>query len=136
MFDLENRRVAVVYLAYPGDTGLSRPGFIRVFWEYRSTFLYHVRHALKVLVQFFFCINNVLAKRKTHPSETTRHTLTRLRVSSINNKHQISPLQRMPQKNDEAQVVIALQAVQNDPKLSARAAGETNSGLRPLSKAT
>ena len=30
----------------------------------------------------------------------------------------------MPQKNDESQVVLALQAMQNDPKLSARAAGK------------
>jgi hypothetical protein len=30
----------------------------------------------------------------------------------------------MPQKNDESQVILALQAMQNDPKLSARAAGQ------------
>ncbi len=30
----------------------------------------------------------------------------------------------MPPKNDEAQVLLALQAIQNDPKLSARAAGK------------
>ena len=29
----------------------------------------------------------------------------------------------MPQKNDERRVILALQAMQNDPKLSARAAG-------------
>ena len=29
----------------------------------------------------------------------------------------------MPQKNDESQIILALQAMQNDPKLSARAAG-------------
>ena len=39
-------------------------------------------------------------------------------------KHQIPPQQKMPQKNDESQVVLALQAMQNDPKLSARAAGK------------
>jgi hypothetical protein len=30
----------------------------------------------------------------------------------------------MPQKNDESQIVLALQAMQNDPKLSVRAAGK------------
>ncbi len=30
----------------------------------------------------------------------------------------------MPPKNDEAQVLLALQALQSDPKLSARAAGK------------
>jgi hypothetical protein len=33
----------------------------------------------------------------------------------------------MPQKNDEAQVILALQAMQNNPKLSARAAGKVYS---------
>ena len=30
----------------------------------------------------------------------------------------------MPQKNDESQIVLALRAMQNNPKLSARAAGK------------
>jgi hypothetical protein len=30
----------------------------------------------------------------------------------------------MPQKNDESQFILALRAMQNNPKLSARAAGK------------
>ena len=33
----------------------------------------------------------------------------------------------MPQKKDESQVILALEAMQNNPKLSARAAGEVYS---------
>ena len=39
-------------------------------------------------------------------------------------KHYISPPQIMPQKHDESRIILALQAMQNDPKLSARAAGK------------
>ena len=39
----------------------------------------------------------------------------------------------MPQKNDESQVILALQAMQNDPKLSARAAGKKHDTTTQLS---
>ena len=56
----------------------------------------------------------------SQPSEC--HTL--MRLCNTSTKYHISPPQKMPQKNDERQINLALQAMQNDPDLSARAAGK------------